>query len=381
MFGPALVVASACAASAACSLFIPFDDYPGVGPATEAGTDAPGNGDGPTNPDGAGDAGPEGGCKDLDTDPQNCGACGRVCQDGPCEAGRCPISVVFQDSENEIESIVATEVGGVSQLYVGAGRGFVSRVTLADGSSEASNALPSAPKNLVKNDEDDASVVVAAVGRQVRVFPVGGFPASSVLAAARFGLGAIYVHDDVAYWGCDAGLEWASPVTAADASISTVADSAADPPIAISRVAGNLLWLATSGAVFSMATASPGVASRIMAAPLGATRAAMTANKKFIYIAKTAGLTTGVEVYGIADLNAPRSEVNATRPEVIAADEDFLYVVDFRTGAQRAQLVRTRADGGGRTVLANNFARTTALALDSRFVYFGDGTQVLRTSK
>ena len=102
----AIGTSASLALAAACSLFVPFDEYGG----SEGDGAAPLDAAPLDGADADGDAGEDAGgaCDgvDLKTDPGHCGACGRRCSGGgACEAGRCPV-----------EPVVVEETGTVSWL-------------------------------------------------------------------------------------------------------------------------------------------------------------------------------------------------------------------------------------------------------------------------
>src|SRR5688572_20448963 len=107
----ALLALGAIAIAEACSLAIPFDEYPGPPPG-DASPPLPGLPDG-------GDGGPATDAADADPcaftdvrgDPNNCAACGRRCANGgACDNGRCPVEVITE--AGTVVSLTIAPAGG-----------------------------------------------------------------------------------------------------------------------------------------------------------------------------------------------------------------------------------------------------------------------------
>lgn len=385
LFVAALLLASA--AAEACSLFIPFDDYPGPPvSAAEAGSDA--TLDAGSDAEASDDA--EGGaaaCKgvDLRNDPANCGACGRQCAaDGGCTNGRCPIETVFEAGSPVAAIAVAKYFdGGAGPLVYFVDRsGVLGRWLTVEQTTET---LPEAGATGSELYVSPSGVGFGYFARDSAIasFRTGNFQRRpDTVATTASGLGPIAVDGAFVFWGDSTGLWWRTastdggPVTAGDAS---------PPPVAMALSSDTLFWAANDGTVREMQALNP-IPSAVtldQSDPIGAVSAlgASRRQKTYLYLCRP-GLGL---VFFEQDVTAakPLGTLPMDDCEAIAVTSTNVYAVNFGRADQpgHGELWRTALDGTERILLATDLTTTRALDVFGDYVYFASGNAIARTSR
>lgn len=360
----------------ACSLLIPFDEYPGDGVSFDAaagdGSDEASVDAGPIDASGDVDAGE---CVGIDksNDSSNCGACGRRCIVGSCAEARCPIETVLT-LEAGAGAIAALEVGSgdAGPLYLTATKGVFGTMDLPSGVPMFSAEGALGPMSL----NGPNTTLAFAVDGGVSGFHVNdaGVGVRERLVHDRPGLSTVRAEGTSIFWGESAGIGYANAKP--DAGV-TLLDAEA-PPVAFAAAVGVLYWITADGTVRSMSIKTPGNPATTVAT--GATGvSALGAAKKFLYLAQR---SQGLLVYeATSSTYELRRKVALDDPGAVVTDGEHVYVIDFGGSKTKARLYRMNADGTTPVVLAENLNGTPGLAIDGAFVYFGDGARVARTSK
>jgi hypothetical protein len=362
----------------ACSLFIPFDDYRGS-PDSGANVVEGGAADGELDAE-ADDASCE--ASDKDSDPNNCGACGRICVEGAgsCKAGRCPLTTLYDVDGGTVQALALPHVDAGAHLYFTTTETFVARRALDTGAIETAPTSGGAARALAVSDDDSFGVTAVAV-RTIDSFDPVDFANRplATISTNHVGLGPVHLTGDMVFWGDSAGAWWSSRTP--DAAAGGGSDAGTAPPVAFAEVNGSVLWVTSDGAVFSTPSKNPGAVMRLLASGT-ATFADIAVSKRYLYLAQKTSVGGGLVVYALANLATPVRTVALVDPQAVVTDEEFVYVLDFRSkAAADSRLWRTRIDGTQPIILADALRTSRGLAVDGQFVYFGDGPTVARTSK
>ncbi len=379
----ALACAAAGSAITACSLLIPFEEY-----RSSASEDAAADGavdpktDADAEPHDAGDDAC--GTRDLASDPDNCGSCGRACAErGACERGRCPLDVVLDEpAGGVVQSLVIRPLGdgGAHYLYFTTGESFVARRPVLGGVVEKTPTTGSATKMSVSFG---GTTGVAIVGeKELHYFSPSDFAAPpQLIRTSPVALGPLLVPTaGHVFWGDDQGAWWSVPTAGAVANGGPDAGTAV--PVAFAQENANVVWVTRDGAVYSTPTVGPGAVTRLLPGGSGATFATLDASKTYLYLAQRSPLGAGLAVYSVANFSAPPTTMVAADPRIVVADGAYVYVVDYDASAPpKAQLLRANRDGSNRIVLADGLRPADGLAFDGPWVYVADGPRIVRTSK
>jgi hypothetical protein len=373
--------AFALAFATACSLFIPFDDYPGP-PRSDAMTAS----DAAAEGDGGDEAGAECEGIDIQNDPMNCGGCSRQCgAGGACVKGRCPVDEVVDVGTAAgavawmgVASVVTADGGaGDHYLYVTTAGGILGRVNLA--------LTPASP---IESSPATGANGAGDVGNRLGVFAVGttslGYFRHTTFATTaenvtqlRSGVGPVALgpSNDV-YWGEDGGIRWGK--IRADAS---VAGWDGDRPVALATIQDRILWATEDGTTFEMSSTSPGNPTRLLDGGLHGSQGLAVTNTRLFVCQKSQGVH--VFVWNSAtDTATFRRKVTLDDPTSVVTDGDYIYVLDRGNGApRRAELHRATVDGTQSIILADGLDPASGLAVFGDWVYFASGERVLRTSK
>jgi hypothetical protein len=381
----------AAAAGEACSFFIPFDEYAGTpdgGNGAGGSSGGVGEGGADADNDAADDGGDDGAsaCKGVDTksDPQNCGVCGRHCaNDGGCEAGRCPVEIVFGGGGAAFEAfdIGAYPADAGDAIYFTRADGTVGRLLLASGPlppppiENAPDAGPAAgPISVTGN-----GVVGAFAAGDAGIESFRGTTFTTVAPTAVSpapGLTSMSLQGFVVFWGDSGGLWWKDTRVGGARSGPVIGT---DLPVAIEGSQAPILyWTSVDGTTYRMDSRSPGVAAQVFAAGLAGGVESIAVTKKNVVLGqKSQGLV--VYAFGTTDATFVR-RVTIPDPQVLVTDQSHVYALDLGTPT-RARLLRTLPDGTELITVADQFSGTHAIVLDGDWVYYADGAKILRTSK
>jgi hypothetical protein len=361
----------------ACSLFIPFDDYPGAAP-------TPGN-DGSL--DGrSGDGGIAESCGDADTksDPLNCGACGRRCAaEGACNAGKCPIEPASSlGGANLVDFAVAplpATDGGDQYVYATTALSRVIRTKTSQ---------PTGPVEVVPGGTTTGKLSVNVNGTN-GVYSVDGgiawFKSTNFATAPgkplvdRPNIGPILLEKTLVFWGEPSGLWWRT-VNATDPSPALYSNIALPAPVALDTIAPNrILWTTANGVTYETSSETPATPAMLLDGGVPDTRC-MAATASLLLLCQK---SQGVLVYDwnrATDAAVFKRKWTLDDPEAITTDGAYMYVLDA-VGAN-ADVRRAPLDGRGPTIiLASNVSAAGRLVVAGDYIYFLDGASVMRTTK
>jgi hypothetical protein len=365
----------------ACSLLIDFGAYRGSGAADAADIEDAAETGEPF--DANADAGDGGSCDSVLTDPNNCGACGHVCLEGPgsCVAGRCPLTPVFEEDGGAVQELaVPSHPDGGTYLYFTTGDAFVGRRSLDAGTIEKSPTSGGAARAVAVNSTG-ALGVVASGGKTINLFGWTTFASQAVapISTDHTGLGALWLSGAEVFWGDNEGVWWSSAT--ADASAGGGPDAGSAPPVAFAESNGAVLWVTADGSVFSTDATAPGHVTLLL--PGGTESfACLAVSRTYLYLCEKTPLGGSLVVYAVANLTLPLRTIALFDPQAVVTDGVYVYFVDFRSKVSNdSRLWRAKADGTQSIILADGFRTSHGLALDDQWVYFGDGPRILRTSK
>ena len=364
-------------ATSACSLLIDFGAYRPSG-AADAADGEPSDANADADDDG-------GSCDASDhlSDPNNCGACGRVCIEGPgsCDAGRCPLTSLFDEDAGAVQALaLPSRADAGTYLYFTTGDAFVGRRSLGTGTIEKSLTNGASARAVAVNAGGTLGVA-ATGGKTIATFEESKFAVQplSPISTDHTGLGALWLAGAEVFWGDSEGVWWSS--TAPDASAGGGPDAGSATPVAFAESNGNVLWITSGGTVFSADAANPGRVTRLVAGGTE-TFSCLAVSRTYLYVCEKTPLGGGVVVYAVANLGVPLRTIALVDPQAVVTDGQYVYVVDYRSKlANDSRLVRAKADGTQSVVLADGFRSSRGLAVDQEWVYFGDGPRILRTSK
>lgn len=366
------------AGASACSLFIPFDEYPG---STDAGSSVDASQEDASLGDASDlDAGEDAKaiCKGIDTktDPKNCGACGRACVIGGCDAGRCDIDEVSPGLDaGSVLSLYADPLDDAgTMLYVTRTSGHVGRVLLDTAPEERMPlASPLATGGVAITNNGQTGIYAGAD-------TIGSFKTATFTIAApeviltRTGLGPLAVELNTIFFGDPSGMNWTQ--AKADASVFSTPTVA---PVAITSQANTLYWTSADGDVYSMQSRSPANAALIINAGRPGVTSLAVAKSRLYLGQKSQGLIL-YDFDGISASNPKKVALDDV--EALTTDNAHIYVVDYIGGARsRARVLRTNLDGTAVIVLADGLLGAKTIAVTGSYVYFGDGRRILRTTK
>jgi hypothetical protein len=332
-----LIVLAVGLATSACSLLIDFGAYRPSGTA-DAADGAPSDANADADDDG-------GSCDASDhlSDPNNCGACGRVCIEGPgsCDAGRCPLTSLFDEDAGAVQALaLPSRADASTYLYFTTGDAFVARRSLGTGTIEKSLTNGASARAVAVNA--GGTVGVAAIGgKTIATFEENKFAVEplSPISTDHTGLGALWLAGTEVFWGDSEGVWWSSTAPDASAGVRTAAGGTE-------------------------------------------TFSCLAVSRTYLYVCERTPLGGGVVVYAVANLAVPLRTIALVDPQAVVTDGQYVYVVDYRSKlANDSRLVRAKADGTQSVVLADGFRSSRGLAVDQHWVYFGDGPRILRTSK
>jgi hypothetical protein len=388
-----LIAVVMAAIAEACSLFIPFDEYPGD--PLEAGTST----DGSVNGDGGGaDVVDEDStavkCRGINkqTDPLNCGACDRACINGTCTGGKCEIEVVSAGTDSGTILGLGTDVladGGVGFLYLTRSKGFIGRIPIpfpTDGTTVEEDRYmgPTVPPigDITVNIAGSQVLYAADAGIiGVRTGPT--FDSGQVdVVVRRQDVRVVSVRGatNILYFGDGTGLGWtqANNVFRADAGFD--AAPYPNPVVALTTSGQQILWTTDRGEVHRMQTLTPENPATVMTpTDRGGTTSIAVWGKRLYLGQKSQGIV--MFTYDTtADPNKPTT-VASSDIEALATDGAHVYAIDFGISAKSARLLRMDLDTTDFAVLADGLTRSPALAIFGGYVYFADGERLLRTPK
>jgi hypothetical protein len=384
------LLALAAAFAEACSFFIPFDEYAGSGQSPpDAGLEgrAP---DATAVSDSALDDGPVvvddgstpvtcSSSADVKSDPANCGACGRQCAgDGGCEAGRCPVEVVF-DAAASILGLAAApsdDPDAGDYLYFTLASGGLERV-LADGVKDA-EAMPTDAALGPVSLAGGGTLGAFATAKAIEAFKVGTFSSAApiVVSTTESPATALMMVGSVAYWGTT-DVFWKTAVASGKPS-----DAGAPPGVAFDYYGSTLYWVVDDGSVYRMSAVTPGAAAAAIS-PFGSGRMAQSfaVGKKTIVVGQG---SQGISVFTLdATGHGTLSRTNSapSDPLVMTTDAVHVYVVDANGGGRKGRLFRLLADGTEFITLDDTLVAAPAVVLSGDYVYYANGAQILRTTK
>jgi hypothetical protein len=387
----AAVAAIACSIHA-CSFFIPFDDYPGTPPEDASGDTTVIDGGALEDAD-AGADGEEVTCADADlaNDPLNCGACARACNDGGCSGGRCPIETIFSADAaiGEIVSfaLVTDTDSGVQDLYFTATDAGLAHVRVGTGSLELA-AFPTNGAQIDVSEKFNDGVVWGDGG--ISRFVLGDFgTAPTTIASAVPGLGGVgtvaTVGNHVFFRSAD-GMRLAD--MAADASVRPMPFDASTPR-SLTTTGATLLWLGEDRHIYQTDGRRLDAGTRVTVDPVKPDREshglAFSANGKYRYGVIVEG-PPGVAVVEVNN-GTPVKEIGtgalkSSDPRALQMTGQATYVLRAM-GVARATAAVSRLTYEGKLIdLADGLTPTSAsLVVDDQWVYFANGSQVLRTSR
>jgi hypothetical protein len=289
----------------------------------------------------------EGGCFDLDSDPNHCGACGHGCQGQTCEDAQCsPTTLVtgllvtyrMALSQNEL-FFISSSTDGMGDLYrvpkQGGGRRAIALTTDLYGVAVDGTSVyyafygPDFEFQIVRLEADDDFVTFTSADE----LPAYGYRrlVEASGTGAVIGTEALQVSGGFVYWS-------ASGYRRAPTSSLT--------PVATGELLGN----------------EPGT---MLLAPAGECVYGVATDQSSIVRACTGGSQATVHVAGGAD-----GSFNAV--EDIVADASGVYFSEMEAGIKSIAL---NSDTPTITTLAASSTVPTALATDADFVYFIDGAE------
>lgn len=379
-----IVVVLAVAATEACSLLLPYDDYAGHGqeaggpvvdsssPSVDSGavvdSDLPVTDGGGGVPDACAGI-------NLHTDSANCGACGRACVTGSCAAGKCPVDTLAPADPSAVVALdyeTAPDVGPA--LYFTRESGALGRVITDGGAVEITTTTKATGPVFI--NANGARGIFGGTN-SVWTFRTAGFATDTPdRITTRASLGPVLYAGSLAYFGDPTGILWAT------ATANAMVDGAAGPaPVALATSDGRVYWAASDGQVFSMRAANPQTPALVVAT--GRTGLSAIA-------ATTANLYLGHPGQGLVICNLDETTVLATESrivslddvEAIASDGAHVYALDFPGNRATGRLLRMDMNGDELIVLAGSLTPSPhALTLAGNYVYFASGGLIQRTAK
>jgi hypothetical protein len=375
------LLAGLAAVAEACSLFIPFDEYPGSSslPSDDGGGPDVLAADGGSDGDLGGDAVAT--CKGVDTknDPANCGACGRRCVsgDGGCSVGRCAVETVLDGTGTlralGIASTVDALADGGDLVYFSRTTGQLGRTLAGSGTADLS---PSTTASGPLSVGTTAARGLVGTASSVVTFRETTFVAAApALVADAVGLGPLFLHGNTAYWGDSAGLWWKDIGTL----VKNGFDGGTAAPVAIDVYGTSLYWTTGDGTISRMDAVVQGSPTTVATAAAPGVESMVAGKKNIVLGQRSQGLL--VFELDAAQRGTLVRTVALADPQALASDTLHVYAVDVGAGGNRGRLFRTAFDGTEAIVLADGFTGSTGLAVSGNFVYFADGARILRTTK
>lgn len=387
-----LLVVVLAAIAEACSLFIPFDEYPGD-PLLEGGAldqSAPGDGGS------VGDAADEDGaaanrCRGIDkqTDPDNCGACERKCLSGVCTNGKCEIEVVSEGVDAGTILAITPDVladGGVGFLYLTRSRGFVGRVAMTVTPFQEEDrylGAGSPPTGDVTVNAQGTQVVYVADAGIVGVRTSPSFDAGQIDLIIRrqdVRVASVRGSSNILYFGDGTGLYWTQSNNLFRTDASFDGSATENAVVALTTNGQTILWTTDRGEVYRMQTLAPENPAIVMKPTDRGGVTSIAVSGKRLYLGQKSQGIVMFPYETTADPTKPTT-VASSDIEALATDGSHVYAIDFGASTKAARLVRIDMDTSDFAVLADGLTRSPALAIFGPYVYFADGERLLRTPK
>jgi hypothetical protein len=272
------------------------------------------------------------GCKDLNQDGLNCGACDHVCESRICNGAKCAPHTLATGTEPLSIAVDATNVywtdfEGVWSVPLGGGvPPLVRGSSLGWGSGLAVNAT-----DIYWNDE---------AGNVMRVALLGGTPMT--LARQPGFLGAMALDANNVYWAVNEPAGAVMKLTIGGGTPSAIASNW-EHPIGLALGATEIYW--TTGSLY-------GPSRSVMSAPID-------------------GVDGGSPTTLSSGEGAPRE---------LAVDAEYIYWTDYET----SNVMRMgRAPGSSAALLGvgPDTAAGYAIAVDATHVYWGTRWEIMRVGR
>jgi hypothetical protein len=265
-------------------------------------------------------------------------------------------------------------------LYFTTTKGGLARADLSHPASPVESPPTNGTTGALAVTGNGASTV-AAVEAGVIWLKEATFASASPLqiVADTRAIEALTIAEGQVFWGDDAGTSWRT-LNNQPPGVAVVGNDPGPPTMAFA-VGPNqrLLWTTAEGVTVETSAATPGPAVLLVDGGVPGTTCFAAAGKTLLYCQES----QGVLVYDFDD-----STLSATfhrklvldDPEALVTDGQHLYVVNV-TGKSKATIVRAKVDGTESIVLTPTVSAGPTIALSGEFVYFLDGSKIMRTAK
>lgn len=363
----------------ACSLVVPFDEYPGDVSGAAA-TDARVDG---KVAEASVDAAPTCTDVDLQTDPKNCGVCGRACVvasgDAVCTEGRCPLEVVTQESAN-LRGIAAGEVdvsGRDLTLYYTRIGGLLARLDLDSFVIEAGVPTPP-PTGPIARERGTQFLFYSSDAGIVRFDPLSDDVSTLGQTSLIDSVIAMHVKGRFVFWS-EGQLVRARHFAPPNESPKFF--EAGTKTRAFANDELNVYWATDDGRVISVNAENP-VNPTLVVDTSFACRSLSVSGANI-----AVGHAGAVQFFRRDDLGGATllRQQDMADPRRITTDGAHFYILnEANPSATGGEILRTDLDGQNRLVIAQGFdvQGGQGVILTAReHVYFGEVGRLSRTTK
>jgi hypothetical protein len=303
-------------------------------------------------------------CVDLQTDTNNCGACGKGCGKGTCTVGHC--DNVVASAPNQPGGIV---VQGTNLYFTDPVAGTVRQVPV-DGST--------GPSSLVSGQVNPTAIAADAMNvywlnappsgmSSVMMAPVSG-GATTTLDSETGSLAAIAVDSTNVYW-TNTNVGKVMTVPKGGGSPPTTLASTNQTPNDIAIDSTNVYWTNVMGSNVMMVPKAGAMAPTMLAPMQPGNLSSIVTDGTSVYWAISAGSFGGIEKVPVSGGN-PKMLVMSGGMVVVAIDSMGIYWTQSPDGGA---VMKANLDGSGATTLASGAQSGAPIAVDVANVYYWSG--------